>query len=272
VPAPAFPAWIPQWLVVPAPPVLRPAVRGVWFTSGGVPGVEQCVLPNGVVELIFALGDESHRVAGAAPVRRCWVAGLQRGPLVIAPAPGTPLVGIRFRAGGLRSLWRLPSHRLTDAVVEVDGFDDRVLLAVRERLADCGGVAQALDVLVDLLGPRLEPAVAGPVAGAVRALHAAPETAIATLARDLGVTHQHLVRVFRDQVGVAPRTLARILRFARAVRLAERSPAVRWSRVAAEAGYYDQAHLVADFRAFAGTTPTRLRALRIPGGEHLLVD
>jgi AraC-like DNA-binding protein len=266
---------MPPWLVVPAPPPLRPAVRSVWFTSGATePGARQCVLPNGVVELILALGDDAHDVAGGAPVRRCWVAGLQRGPLVIAPALGTPMVGIRFRAGGLRALWRLPSHQLTDAVVEVDGFDDRVLLAVRDRLAGCADVGQALDVLVDLLGPRLSPASLrpGPAQAAVRVLHAAPETAIAALARDIGVTHQHLVRVFRDQIGVAPRTLARILRFARAVRLADApGPRPRWSRVAAEAGYYDQAHLVADFHAFAGTTPTAFLAQRIPGAEHLRV-
>jgi AraC-like DNA-binding protein len=259
---------------------LRAAVASVWFTSGAVaPGAGQCVLPNGVTELIFALDDAAHGVSGSPAVRRCWVAGLQRGPLVISPALGVPLVGVRFRAGGLRALWRLPSHRLTDAVVELDGFDDRVLLTLRDRLAASANVGEALAVLVAVLAPRLDLAAVrpGPVPAAVRALHATPGLGIAALAREIGVTHQHLVRLFQDRVGVAPRTLARIVRFAGAVRLVEAGRladargAPRWSAVAAEAGYYDQAHLVAEFRAFAGTTPGAFWARRIPGAEHLAV-
>ena len=78
------------------------------------------------------------------------------------------------------------------------------------------------------------------------------------VADDLGVSERHLRRVFRDAVGVSPKAFARLTRFRHAVRAArERTPA-SWASIAAAAGYYDQAHLIAEFRAIAGVTPRAL--------------
>jgi AraC-like DNA-binding protein len=65
-------------------------------------------------------------------------------------------------------------------------------------------------------------------------------------------------RRFREAVGVSPKTLARIVRFQEVLR---RSPAESASAdVALDCGYYDQAHLLRDFRDFAGVVPTLFRA------------
>jgi len=268
-------AALPPWAMLAPPPPLRAAVQCVWFTSGATDGQpRQRVLPNGVIELIFALDDAGHAVIegdAIRTVRRCWIAGLQRGPLTIAPAVGGRLVGVRFRPGGLPALWRLPASELTDKVSELDGFDDTALLALRDRLAHAATLSDlgaALTAgLVDRLAATTTPAR---VRQAVAALRTHPESGIGALADRLGITHQHLVRVFRDRVGVPPRLLARILRFDGAVRLAQAGAAPpRWSELATAAGYYDQAHLIAEFRTFAGTTPTAYWERRIPGAEHL---
>jgi AraC-like DNA-binding protein len=57
-----------------------------------------------------------------------------------------------------------------------------------------------------------------------------------------------------EETGLTPKHLARVLRFRRACQLAERGES--WLRVAAEAGYFDQAHLIRDFREFAGVSPS----------------
>jgi AraC-like DNA-binding protein len=67
-----------------------------------------------------------------------------------------------------------------------------------------------------------------------------------------GVSRQHLARAFAYHVGVSPKTFARVMRFRRALELAGGH---NWDDLAAELGYFDQSHLIADFREFAGTTP-----------------
>jgi AraC-like DNA-binding protein len=81
---------------------------------------------------------------------------------------------------------------------------------------------------------------------------------VTTVAADLGVSERHLRRVFRETVGVSPKTFARLARFHHALRAARDDGHAGWARIAADAGYYDQAHLIAEFRAIAGVTPQAL--------------
>jgi AraC-like DNA-binding protein len=80
----------------------------------------------------------------------------------------------------------------------------------------------------------------------------------------VGWSERHFAVQFREQVGVAPKAFARILRFARAVRLLTSDRAPDLADLALACGYYDQAHFARDFRAFAGTTPTALLESRFP--------
>jgi AraC-like DNA-binding protein len=76
------------------------------------------------------------------------------------------------------------------------------------------------------------------------------------VAGQLGVTARHLRRAFTETIGVGPKDFARGVRLTRAVRMAGASR--DWTRIAAEAGYYDQSHLIADFRELTGNTPGAL--------------
>ena len=77
---------------------------------------------------------------------------------------------------------------------------------------------------------------------------------ISELAEELGWSRKRLVAGFREHVGLAPKTVARVLRFQHAVRLAEQTQ-LGWLEIAFRCGYYDQAHLIREFRAISGCTP-----------------
>src|SRR5690606_667258 len=79
------------------------------------------------------------------------------------------------------------------------------------------------------------------------------EARIDRVAAQLGVTDRHLRRAFHEHVGVGPKEYVRSVRLQRVVRLATTSN--DWGRIAVDAGYYDQAHLIADFRQLVGVTP-----------------
>ena len=79
---------------------------------------------------------------------------------------------------------------------------------------------------------------------------------IGELAREVGWSHKHLIARFRQQVGLAPKTAARLLCFNAVWRHLDEGRPLDWGLVAAETGYADQAHLVREFRQFTGTTPT----------------
>ena len=80
--------------------------------------------------------------------------------------------------------------------------------------------------------------------------------AIGRVAEEVGWSHQRLITRFGQQVGVTPKTAARLVRFERVLQRVRAGGAPRWERLAAEGGYADQAHLIREFRTFAGVTPT----------------
>jgi transcriptional regulator GlxA family with amidase domain len=93
---------------------------------------------------------------------------------------------------------------------------------------------------------------------------------IGQIADEVGWSHRHLIARFRQQVGLRPKTAARLVRFNGVLRrLDERQP-LTWGKIAADAGYADQAHLARDFRQFTGTTPAEFRARALP--PHPAVD
>jgi AraC-like DNA-binding protein len=63
-------------------------------------------------------------------------------------------------------------------------------------------------------------------------------------------------------VGISPRATIRVMRFRHAVNTALGQRRVHWAQLAADSGYYDQAHLIREFRELAGLTPTALLAER----------
>ena len=95
---------------------------------------------------------------------------------------------------------------------------------------------------------------------AVQALSADPARPVADIAAGLGVSHGHLDRQFTGQVGLSPRTLARILRLRRLLDHIDVYESVAWANLAAELGWFDQAHLIRDFKRHTGVTPAEYAA------------
>lgn len=124
---------------------------------------------------------------------------------------------------------------------------------VRERLCDARTSRMRVAVVESFLNELPytdDPAMA-------RALSmldgGADESRIAVVARAVGMSERQLERRFRARVGVTPKHYARLRRFERAVTLARQSPSL--TAAAIDAGYYDQAHFIRDFRTFVGEAP-----------------
>jgi AraC-like DNA-binding protein len=162
-----------------------------------------------------------------------------------------------------------PMHELTNRTLGLDdvlGTEGRVL---GERLAAVASWERRFEMLDAFALARFARArLPSPgVVHAWRRLEASGgRVAIGALSAELDCSHKHLIEQFRAQIGVPPKTLARLLRFERAKGLL--TSGARAADVALDCGYYDQAHLIRECHALAGTTPRRLAALETGASEH----
>ena len=95
---------------------------------------------------------------------------------------------------------------------------------------------------------------------------------VGELTRELDCSRRHLISRFREQVGPAPKTAARLVRFQRTVRLLERHDGGRFAEIAQRCGYYDQAHMNREFRQLAGVAPGEFVARLLPDGLGVAAD
>jgi AraC-like DNA-binding protein len=95
---------------------------------------------------------------------------------------------------------------------------------------------------------------------------------IGRIVQEVGWSQRHLITRFRDDIGLSPKTMARVMRFGRAARLLRLNPHPELSAIALDCGYYDQSHFTRDFRAFAGVTPGELIASVLPDNGGIVAE
>jgi AraC-like DNA-binding protein len=216
-------------------------------------------LPDGRTLVLFRVLEEGRTgdLSVAGPRTRALfkhTSGVRRAVAVqLKPGWSTPLLGVAASA-------------LTDRIVPIEDLWGRAGEDLRVELLTARSVHEVLDRLGRAIALRtrqnVEPASARLARRAVRLLEG-DEVRVERVAAQLGVTARHLRRAFTESVGVGPKDFARSVRLQRAVRSAATS--TDWGRIATDAGYYDQAHLIADFHALVGLTPGAFVRRASPG-------
>lgn len=190
-----------------------------------------------------------------------FAAGLFAGPVVIESFGDSACVQVDFTPRGARRFFALPLCELAARMVPLEDLLGRPVLRLRERLAEEPDWSRRLDLAEAFVRARLAARPpASPVPGHAYAWLSASHgrMKIGSIARQLGCSRRHLADSFRHEFGLGPKTVGRLIRFRRAVALAQEGTE-SWAGVAAAAGYADQAHMSRDFAAFAGAPPERWR-------------
>jgi AraC-like DNA-binding protein len=203
-----------------------------------------------------------------------WLAGMQDQRLVHASEGGSDHIAVRFRPGGAHAFFDLPMDSVTNQVVPLGDLLGRVAADLRDRLGATEGDEARCRVFEAWLLERrasVHPYFAT-VRRAVDLLRGhAHGVRVSDLCDRLGLSNRHLINQFRRTVGLAPKTYARIERLQGVIQACRGRTAVAWSRVAAQAGYADQSHLIREFRRLAGVTPAEFLTRRTPDESHVIV-
>ncbi len=246
------------------PPALRRHVRCLWTLTSPAPGAGEValepILPDGCIELVLHWGERFERRPPGGPAvlqSRAFVVGQTSAPFVVAPRGRQGVVAARFRLGGAVPWLRgLPARELCDAELDLAALWPDDADGLLERVALAPDAAVRVAELARWLAARMQPLRSHPaVLHAGGRLEAGEAADVDSLARGAGLGVRQLQRLFAEQVGFGPRLAGRVLRFRRALVAAATAPDAPGVALAVRAGYADQAHLIRDFREFAGTTP-----------------
>ncbi|HEY6748990.1 MAG TPA: helix-turn-helix domain-containing protein [Mycobacteriales bacterium] len=195
-----------------------------------------------------------------------WFMGMRTRRFVIEFPSVVRVVGVHFKPWGLSPFLDVPSAELRDRCVPMDAVWGRSPQRVRDRIGEAGSAGAALDAVEDELLSRLVPAPPGGLTLVRRTaglLHSSwGAVPVGALTDAAGVSGTHLATQYKLHLGVTPKRVARIYRFARLVLSLDARGPVDWAELAHDCGYFDQAHFSKEFKDFTGLTPTDYLALR----------
>jgi AraC-like DNA-binding protein len=249
--------------------------QGYTETAGGSPLSRH--FPSGKVALIISFGS-GFRVTGPVGLadvsqhRNSFVAGLHDTYSDSEWLGESNGIQVDFTPIGAHLFFGLPMHTLTNRVIEVEDILGPEALVLREQLAEAPAWPQRFAVLDSFVASRF--AAAGEpspeVAWAWRQIAGSGgRVPVGLLADEIGWSRKHLIARFREQVGLPPKTVARIVRFSRTAQALEQNGAGDWAGIALDGGYYDQSHLIREFHEFAGSTPSEFLERRRPPEAHI---
>jgi AraC-like DNA-binding protein len=212
---------------------------------------------------------------------RVWVVGLHDRHQLTKAVGERHFMVVRFTPMGAHLFLGLPMHLIANEALDLEQIDPALARVLMSRIGVAGSWADRFAAMESLIAERVaEAEIPSCIGSAWRRLVATDgRIALGSLASEVDCSHRTLIARFRTCVGFPPKTIARLLRFNRAVRSLDRlcrtranEPAskpyieaeqaedrlvgaIRWADLAADCGYFDQAHLIKDFREFAGSPP-----------------
>jgi AraC-like DNA-binding protein len=254
-----------SYVEVQPPAALAHLVACLWeIRSPTITDKQLRVLPNGCVDIVIYAGDTSRgegmaRIVG--PPHRSFIVGSTLRSFIVRSAGRGHVVGASLLPTGVQPLLGVPARIIGESIAPLDDILGSAAGAIEESILagrDDRCLARLGDALV-----RLD-AIREPHATVAHAVHrvrtAGGRKRMDVLADETNLSVRQLERVFREHVGLGPKTYSRLVRFDGAARGIRARGTSSWTHFALTHGYCDQAHFINDFKEFAGVTPVQFEA------------
>lgn len=167
-------------------------------------------------------------------------------------------IRVDFLPGGMFRMLGVPMHELFDKGFDALDFFGAEMKTINEQLMNANTLEEGKNIVENFLLKKVSKLKDMlPIDSALKLLLQHNGTMpIEKTASFSCLSLKQFERKCKERLGVNPKTFARILKFSKAYRLHESSPALNWTQIAYEAGYYDQMHMIRDFKTFAGVNPS----------------
>lgn len=223
--------------------------------------VAERVLPDGAVRLVIHLGDGTPAGPAAGPQGSVAIGAAAAPVLLRWRRSRMHSISVALRPRAASALLGVPAGELQGMTVALDAVWGPCFHALRERMVEQADDEARVALLRLWLEQRLSqsarPANPRAVQAAALLASSAGRMRPGEVAAAVGMGERRLQQIFRAEVGMSPKAWSRLARLHACLRALRSGPAAPpWAALAADGGFYDQAHLANEFRALCGLSPT----------------
>lgn len=255
-------------IVTPSAP-LAGFIKQYWILRTGA--ASERIIPSGNIQLCFYSGN-SLACGGQVWNSQAVLCGQSSGFADLQTQGEIRIISVVFQPYGARAFFKMPMTELCGQKVTAGELNDAALGELERKIADTADDAACIGWIEEFLLKRFQADVEYnyrrmlPVVGLVN--RSRGEVRLPELARTACLSGKQFQRVFSEYVGMKPKEFLRVVRFQYALSVLQRSPRMSFSQLAYQCGYYDQSHLINEFRCFSGHTPGEYVSLCLPYSDY----
>lgn len=250
---------------------LTPFVKHYWVleTNGPMP-VPQRIIPNGCIELVFYRKGMVSSLTGSKQFPRSFVGGQFIGYHDLTAAGTVNMLFVVFEPHGAKPFFRLPMNELNGRNIPVQDLGDKQLDELTRKVMNTPDDNACIRHIENFLLQRLSGFSEynhKRMLGAINAINRQP-LSTAELPGIACLSYKQFKRIFAEYIGANPKEFLRIVRFQRALYKLQTHNEANLAQLAAECGFYDQPHMINEFKLFSGYTPSEYIAVCPPYSDY----
>lgn len=257
-------------IIPPASP-LAPFVKHYWLLKTvGISDAVARTVPTGMMNLIFHRGTRLLSVHENQLHPRAFLSGQEKTFADLKYEGEINMISVVFRSVGVRAFFRFPIDRVTGLRATAGDLEDKEFLILENELTSTGDDAECIRLIEQFLLKRLTLLAEHNlkrIEASLRLIHSG-ETDVVQLADAACLSTKQFGRIFSEYIGTTPKEFSRIIRFQRALHILGNSPKTPFTALAYECSYFDQSHMIKEFKTLSGYTPGEYLAACPPHSDY----
>lgn len=252
--------------------VLAPYIRHYWILQDdAITPVTERTLPIGCMQLVFHKGKRLLLSNELNLQPQSFISGQTMGFSDVQSTGKIEMIAVVFQPYTARVFFRIPGYLFHGLNVATDEMEDIELSDLSKRVADTVDNEACIRLIERFLLRRLYlftdynikriPTV-------IRKINDVSSVSVSQLSEIACLGNKQFGRVFTDYVGATPKEFIRIVRMQRALSMLQQEVTTPFAQVACECGFFDQSHMIKEFKIFSGYTPAEYLAVCAPYSDY----
>jgi len=255
-------------------PLLSPYIKNYWILEGGFQNnFTERIIPTGNIQLCFYRG-ENHLTTSfkgeKTKLDSSILSGQTTGFSDISPSGLIRIIAVVFYPQGANTFFHMPLNEVAHQHVTANDLSDKQWKELADKIEDTDSYTTCIRYIEQFLLKRLALSKDYQrIFSAIRLINQYKgDIRITELSSETFLSYKQFQRIFTSHVGINPKDFIRTIRFQYALSIAQNNPSISPSQLAYECGYYDQAHLINEFKHFSGYTPKEFFSICDPHSDY----
>lgn len=258
--------------IIKPSPALVPYIRYYWILQiNEVTPVRERTLPVGCVNMVFHRGRQLFSLTEKSLQPTAFISGQSTTYSDVESTGTIDMIFVVFQPFAARIFFQIPISEFHEKNISISEIGDPALKELEKQVADTMDDMQSIGLIERFLISRLHSFSAynvKRVAATVREINHQSQTTITQLSQIACLSNKQFNRVFTEYIGTNPKEFIRIVRMQRALYVLQMHPDRCFAQVACECGFYDQSHLIREFKSFSGYTPAEYLSVCAPYSDY----